>query len=88
MKLISKFEGPWSTPEEPLDVKTGEWRTQRPVVKREKCRQCGWCFIYCPAGCIEEKGHYFSADLDYCKGCGICARVCPAMAVVLVREEV
>ena len=88
MKFISKFEAPWSTPKEPLDVKTGEWRSQRPVTRSEKCRQCGWCFIFCPSGCRKETGHYFSADLDYCKGCGVCARICPAQAVMLVREEI
>jgi pyruvate ferredoxin oxidoreductase delta subunit len=88
MKFISKFEGPWSTPKEPLDVKTGEWRSQKPVTRSEKCRQCGWCFVFCPCGCRKEMGNYFSADLDYCKGCGICARVCPAKAIMLVREEI
>ncbi len=88
MKFISEFEGPWSTPKEPLDIKTGEWRSQRPVTKSEKCRQCGWCFIFCPAGCIREGSHHFSADLDYCKGCGVCAGVCPARAITLGREEV
>jgi 2-oxoacid:acceptor oxidoreductase delta subunit (pyruvate/2-ketoisovalerate family) len=88
MKFISNFEGPWSTPKEPFDVKTGEWRAQRPVVKHEKCRQCGWCSIYCPAGCIRETEGDFVADLNYCKGCGVCSYVCPAKAITLVREEV
>jgi pyruvate ferredoxin oxidoreductase delta subunit len=88
MKFMSEFEGPWSTPKEPLDVKTGEWRSQRPVTRREKCRQCGWCFIFCPAGCIKENEQHFSADLDYCKGCGVCAHVCPARAIMMIREEI
>lgn len=88
MEFRSRFEGPWSTPEEPYDIKTGEWRSQRPVTRGEKCRQCGWCFIFCPSGCVKEGKDYFSADLDYCKGCGVCSKVCPARAIVLVREEI
>ncbi len=88
MKFISEFEGPWSTFKYPLDVKTGEWRSQRPVTRQEKCRQCGWCFIFCPAGCVSDKGRYFSANLDYCKGCGVCARMCPGKAIMMVREEI
>jgi 2-oxoacid:acceptor oxidoreductase delta subunit (pyruvate/2-ketoisovalerate family) len=88
MKFRTEFEGPWSTPKEPLDVKTGEWRSQRPVTKGEKCRQCGWCSLFCPCGCRKEMPHYFSVDLDYCKGCATCARVCPAKAIMMVREEI
>jgi 2-oxoacid:acceptor oxidoreductase delta subunit (pyruvate/2-ketoisovalerate family) len=87
MQFRSKFEGPWATPEITLVIKTGEWRFQRPVTKVGKCRQCGWCYIFCPTGCIEEKGTYFTANLDFCKGCGICARVCPGNAIKIIREE-
>ncbi len=86
MEFRSKFEGPWS--DEFLDLKTGGWRAQRPVTKLAKCRQCGWCYIFCASGCIEEKEGYFIANLDYCKGCGTCARICPANAIMLVREEI
>lgn len=88
MKFLSRFEAPWSTPQDPLDIKTGEWRSQRPVTRGEKCRQCGWCFIFCPAGCISDTGRYFTANLDYCKGCGVCARICPGKAIRMVREEI
>lgn len=88
MQFRSRFEGPWATPEEPHDIKTGGWRSQRPITKVDKCRQCGWCFIFCPSGCIKEMEGYFTPNLDYCKGCGICSRVCPAKAIRLVREEI
>ncbi len=87
MQFRSKFEGPWATPELMFVIKTGEWRFQRPVTKVDKCRQCGWCYIFCPTGCIEEKGTYFTANLDFCKGCGICARICPGKAIKIIREE-
>jgi 2-oxoacid:acceptor oxidoreductase delta subunit (pyruvate/2-ketoisovalerate family) len=86
MRFRSKYEGPWAAPEPKLDVKTGEWRFQRPVTKIGKCRQCGCCYIFCPLGCIEEKETHFAANLDYCKGCGICAKVCPAKAILVMRE--
>ncbi len=88
VKFRSKYEGPWAEPESLHALPTGEWRYQRPVIKADKCCQCGWCFIYCPTGCIEDKGSYFTANLGYCKGCSICARVCPVYAIRMVREEV
>jgi len=86
MQFKSKFEGPWGTPDQIREIKTGEWRFQRPVTKVDKCRQCGWCYIFCPLDCIEEKDNHFSANLDYCKGCAICAKICPAKAIMMVRE--
>jgi 2-oxoacid:acceptor oxidoreductase delta subunit (pyruvate/2-ketoisovalerate family) len=88
MKFRSKYEGPWADPGTLCVLSTGEWRYQRPVITTDKCCQCGWCYIYCPTGCIENKGTYFAADLDYCKGCSICARVCPVDAIKMVKEEV
>jgi pyruvate ferredoxin oxidoreductase delta subunit len=88
MKFKTEFEGPWASCEQIIDSKTGEWRFQRPVVKTNKCRKCGWCYIFCPTGCIEVNDRCFSANLDYCKGCGVCARLCPANAIMLQREEV
>jgi 2-oxoacid:acceptor oxidoreductase delta subunit (pyruvate/2-ketoisovalerate family) len=87
MQFKSEFESPWARPEPALDVRTGAWRFQRPVTKTGKCRQCGQCFLYCPAGCVEAKKTHFAADLDFCKGCGLCAKMCPARAIMLVREN-
>jgi len=88
MQFKTEFEGPWASCEQIIDSKTGEWRFQRPVTKTSKCRKCGWCYIFCPTGCIEVNDGCFSANLDYCKGCGVCARFCPANAIMLEREEV
>ncbi|MFC1980319.1 4Fe-4S binding protein [Chloroflexota bacterium] len=88
VRFLSKFEGPWADPSEKMYIiNTGEWRYQRPVTKASKCRQCGWCYIFCPTQCIREKGTSFTANLDYCKGCGVCAQICPANAIMMVREE-
>ena len=68
--------------------KTGDWRSQRPILDKNKCIKCGMCYIFCPEGCIEQsaEGH-FEANLFYCKGCGICARECCTQAISMILEE-
>ena len=34
------------------DFKTGEWRTQTPVMNWEKCVNCLLCAPFCPDSCI------------------------------------
>ncbi|MFC1906132.1 4Fe-4S binding protein [Chloroflexota bacterium] len=70
-----------------MDNKTGSWRTERPVVNAEKCCRCGWCYLYCPSGCVEEKDGRFEPNFDYCKGCGLCASECPIDAIEMVPER-
>lgn len=68
--------------------KTGDWRSQRPILDREKCNKCGLCWLYCPDAAMKllEDG-YYEPDLFYCKGCGICASVCPKEAITMMEEE-
>ena len=69
-------------------VKTGDWRSRRPVVDFDKCTKCTLCYYYCPEGCIAKTQEgYYVADLFYCKGCGICAAECPKDAITMVEEE-
>ena len=68
--------------------KTGDWRSLRPVVDKEKCTRCGFCYLYCPDMAVEKtEDDYFEANLYYCKGCGICVAECPVKCITLVEEE-
>ena len=69
-----------------LALDTGGWRTERPVLDKEKCNYCGLCAIYCPPQCMRDKGDHYEADLTWCKGCGICAHECPRKALTMVPE--
>ena len=71
-----------------VNYKTGDWKTLRPVVDKEKCIKCGTCWIFCPEYAYEEDEEgYFNPNYDYCKGCGICAVECPARCIRMEREE-
>ena len=69
------------------DYRTGDWRTDRPVVDHSKCIKCGMCWLLCPDAAMKqnEDGTY-EPNLFYCKGCGICVRVCPKDAITMVEE--
>ncbi len=67
--------------------RTGDWRTERPILDKEKCNKCALCWLNCPDAAIRlsEEGFY-EADLNYCKGCGICANICPVQAITMIEE--
>ena len=69
-------------------VKTGEWRTNAPSWREEKCTHCLLCVPYCPDVSIPVKeGKRLDFDFDHCKGCGICYKVCPVSAIEFGREK-
>lgn len=70
-----------------LKYKTGDWRAFRPVVEKEKCVNCLFCWIYCPDAAIVRKEKWVEVNYDYCKGCGICAKECPKEAIKMVEEQ-
>ena len=67
-------------------VKTGSWRTFRPIVTA-KCKGCGICVMFCPEGCIKIVKGKAKVDYNYCKGCGLCAHECPVEAIEMIPEE-
>jgi pyruvate ferredoxin oxidoreductase gamma subunit len=70
-------------------VRTGLWRTLRPVLDPARCNRCWWvCGSLCPDGAIglDEAG-YPLIDYDHCKGCLICVAQCPAHAIQAVPEH-
>ena len=68
--------------------RTGDWRSQKPIMDKERCNKCGLCWLYCPDAAIKllEDG-YYEIDPFYCKGCGICATVCAKEAITMIEEE-
>ena len=68
--------------------KTGDWRTYKPVIDKEKCIRCGKCWLNCPDACYtKDKDGFFVIDYDYCKGCLICEKECPVKCITHKVEE-
>ena len=69
------------------NYETGGWRTNRPMLDREKCNDCMICFFACPDSSIMvENGKMEGFDIKHCKGCGICSEVCPRDAIEMLNE--
>jgi pyruvate ferredoxin oxidoreductase gamma subunit len=70
-----------------VEVKTGLWRTMRPIIDYGLCRGCWWvCSTFCPDGVINVKNNRPAIDYDHCKGCLVCVAQCPPHAIVAVPE--
>jgi pyruvate ferredoxin oxidoreductase gamma subunit len=72
-----------------VQVKTGAWRTVRPVVDETRCNQCWWiCSTFCPDSAITVSAEDRPViDYDHCKGCMICVAICPSHAIEAVPER-
>jgi pyruvate ferredoxin oxidoreductase delta subunit len=75
------------TPGSALQFKTGDWRSLKPIIDKEKCVNCLLCWIYCPDSAIMRMEKWVEVNYDYCKGCGICATECPVSAIKMEEEE-
>jgi pyruvate ferredoxin oxidoreductase gamma subunit len=72
-----------------VEVKTGLWRTLRPVIDYDRCHRC-WsiCSTLCPDSAINVTAEGFpEIDYDHCKGCMVCVAVCPTHAINAVPEH-
>jgi pyruvate ferredoxin oxidoreductase gamma subunit len=72
-----------------VQVRTGLWRTMRPVIDHERCHRCTWiCTTFCPDAAIGVDAQGAPAiDYDHCKGCLVCVAVCPPHAIRAVPER-
>ena len=70
-------------------VKTGLWRTMRPVIDYHRCHRCAWiCSTLCPEGNISlNQEGYPQIDYEHCKGCLICVAQCPLHAIRAIPER-
>ncbi len=73
-----------------VKVRTGLWRTMRPVINYEKCSGCWWiCSTYCPDGAINVTDDKLpDIDYDHCKGCLVCVAQCPPHAIESIPEHI
>ncbi|MEJ2141360.1 MAG: 2-oxoacid:acceptor oxidoreductase family protein [Gammaproteobacteria bacterium] len=73
-----------------VEVRTGLWRTMRPVINYEKCSGCWWvCSTYCPDGAINVRDDGKpEIDYDHCKGCLVCVAQCPPHAIESIPEHI
>jgi pyruvate ferredoxin oxidoreductase gamma subunit len=72
-----------------VQVKTGLWRTMRPVIDYDLCNRCWWvCSTFCPDSAIHvDDAGSPSIDYDHCKGCLICVSRCPPHAISAIAEH-
>lgn len=71
-----------------VEVRTGLWRTLRPVIEDERCKRCWWvCSEFCPDSAIKVVEGKPVIDYEHCKGCMICVAQCPPHAIVAVPER-
>ena len=70
-------------------VPTGLWRSQRPIIDRDRCNKCWWiCSTYCPDGAIQVDAEKRPViDYQHCKGCMVCQSQCPAQAISAQPES-
>lgn len=95
--ILRPFEGP--TPDvtaiQPEDrsysksnsftVSVADWRIEKPLLNKEHCIDCQFCWIYCPdMSIISRDKKMVGIDFDHCKGCGICVEVCPTTPKALL----
>jgi len=71
-----------------VQIRTGLWRTLRPVIDYDRCNRCWWvCSTFCPDGAIKVNDKTPEIDYDHCKGCMVCVAQCPPHAIEAVPEQ-
>ena len=71
-----------------VQVRTGLWRTMRPVIDYDHCGKCWWvCSTFCPDGAIKVDDKTPVIDYNHCKGCMVCVAECPNHAIEAIPEH-
>jgi pyruvate ferredoxin oxidoreductase gamma subunit len=73
-----------------VEVRTGLWRTMRPVINYDRCKHCWWvCSTICPDSAISvNENNEPEIDYDHCKGCMICVARCAPHAIETIPENI
>ena len=70
-----------------VEVRTGLWRTMRPVIEYSRCNRCWWiCSSACPHNVINVDDNTPVIDYDHCVGCLVCVAECPPHAIEAISE--
>jgi pyruvate ferredoxin oxidoreductase gamma subunit len=72
-----------------VEVRTGLWRTMRPVIDYARCNRCWWvCSTFCPDAAISVRADATPViDYEHCKGCLVCVAKCPPHAIEAIAEH-
>jgi len=71
-----------------VEVKTGLWRTMRPVIEYDRCHHCWWiCSSSCPHNVINVRDNTPEIDYDHCVGCMVCVAQCPSHVIKAIPES-
>ncbi len=71
-----------------VEVETGSWRMNRPVIDFDRCSHCMICWLFCPDSAFQVNGQRLAGiDYQHCKGCGICTVECPRKCISMVPDR-
>ena len=66
----------------------GTSRSERPVIRFDRCTKCKLCWVGCPDGAFDPTSDgLYDVDLAYCSGCGKCAEICPVKDCIVMADE-
>ena len=85
MQLRSNYDIPYGHKEELLMSEISGMASSRPKLEKEKCSECGTCYLYCPTGAVSFDSSGIHFVFEFCKGCGICEHECPSKAILMME---
>ncbi len=86
---------------EPMNLNEAQRQVGLVRIIIERCKGCGYCWVYCPVDVLEESRNINSRGYHYpslkdgmeesCVGCGMCTEICPDLAIFseeVVNEDI